>query len=34
MEIRLSLSVALMRQVGRQLLLKNRVQDALDDAMN
>ena len=34
MEIRLSLWVALMRQVGRQLLLKNRVQDALDDAMN
>jgi hypothetical protein len=32
MEIRLGLSVTLMRQVGRQLLLKNRVQDALDDA--
>ena len=31
LEIRQSLSLALMRQVGRQLLLKNRVQEALDD---
>ena len=31
MEIRQSISLALMRQVGRQLLLKNRVQDALDE---
>ena len=31
MEIRLNISVALMRQVGRQLSLKNRVQDALDE---
>ena len=31
MEIRQSLSSTLMRQVGRQLQLKNRVQDALDD---
>ena len=31
MEFRQTLSLALMRQVGRQLLLKNRVQDALDE---
>ena len=30
MEFRQSLSLALMRQVGRQLLVKNRVQDAID----
>ena len=31
MDIRLNISVALMRQVGRQLSLKNRVQDALEE---
>ena len=30
LELRRSLSLALMRQMGRQLLVKNRVQDALD----